>query len=140
MPEPAALHGRPESTLLPEQRVDCGPAEFPGAQSLRFPHDIHHGIDGADFMESHVLWGHTVDAALLFRQQPESTDGALAYPVGERCVLQRRDEIPHVVMRSVGLARIVGVVRAGSVRVRFGPRRVRRFHLTVRGVDRDLGG
>jgi hypothetical protein len=103
-------------------------------------HDVHHGIDGADFMESHVLCGYTVDAAFLFRQQLEGPDGAFAYPVGERCVLQRRDEIPHVVMRSGGLVRIVGVVRAGSVGVGLGPQRVRMFHLTMRGVDRDLGG
>src|SRR5580765_6101896 len=103
-------------------------------------HDVHHGIDGADFVESHVLRGHTVDPAFLFRQQPEGTDGALAYPVGERCMLQRRDEIPHVVMRSVGLVRTVGVMRAGSVRVGFGPQRIRMFHVTARGVDRDLGG
>jgi hypothetical protein len=103
-------------------------------------YDVHHGIDGADFMESHILCGYTVDAAFLFCQQLEGTDGALAYPVGERCVLQRRDEISHVMMQSFGLVRIVRVVRAGSVRVGFGPQRVRMFHLTVRRVDRDLGG
>jgi hypothetical protein len=43
-------------------------------------HDVHHGIDGADFSESHVLCGHTVDAAFLFRQQLEGTDRRVRVP------------------------------------------------------------
>ena len=75
--------------------------------------DVDHRIDGADFMQRHIICRHAVDPAFLFRQQSERPDGALAHPIGQGGPLEDRDQVPHMVMRGVGVVRVL--VSAGGV-------------------------
>jgi hypothetical protein len=77
-------------------RIDLRYTEL--LEALDAAHDIHHGINGPDFVQSNVLSSHPVDPPLGLAQKSKGLYCSIAHPVRYVGALHKLDQICDVAM------------------------------------------